>query len=373
MLLSASVFSSDKVARPNENKIKYSSHLKNLTEKVSQNDLDVLLKDFLKAARPSRVLGSKGHSEAREFIRKKLLAAKGNNIQIYEQDFNPDFLSAAKMYEADFNREIVGKFAPTDPNYKKWKGFTLSMINGMNELKNHKGMNFIWEKKGTINPEQVLILGANYDTINNDPKTLVLDIKSKMPGADNNGTGVVYLLKLIETLKDLDLPKTIKIVFFDAEELGFLGSKFFVESLNQSEKIIGYLNFVMLGNDSRTSDTDKRLGNMKAYIRNPNVEADKSGAIVDLELANKVLVLPLKNSSGVSFEITANSMNSSSHIKFWEKGIPAVCFTQNWDTDFNPRYHTPNDFSETLNMTTYHNSFKYLSLGILGLLFDIVK
>jgi len=372
-MLSASVFSQAIELKANEKKIKYISNLKTLSEKVTQADLDLELKSFLKASRPSRLIGSPGHSAARDYIRNFLLKNKGSNIQVFEQEFQPDYFSAAKMYQSDFEREIVGKFSPQDPNYKKWKGFTLSMIKGLEQVKHVKGMNFIWEKKGTVNPEQVIILGANYDTINNDPKTLQLDLKSKMPGADNNATGVVFLLKLVELLKELDLPKTIKIVFFDVEELGFLGSKNFVENLDSSSKNLGYINLVMLGHDTKNQDQNQKIGNFKAYIRNPSIEADKIGAEKDLEWVNKILAIPQKNSSGVNFEITANSMNSSSHIRFWEKNIPAVCFTQNWDTDFNPRYHTSNDFSETLNMSTYHQTFKYLTVGFLGLLFDIVK
>lgn len=356
-----------------EKKINNSYSIKSLVEKIDKKSLETELRNFIDSGRPNRVAGSLGHKKTQKYLEENLKAIKGDNVTVSLMEFSPDVVSAGKMYQDDFNREIVAKLPPNDPNYLRWKNFTLSMINGLDKIKNVRGKNYIFEKKGKINPQEVIILGANYDTLNHDSKTMKIDMEGKMPGADNNGTGVAALITFAKLLSVIDTDRTIRIVFFDMEEFGFLGSKAYAESLkeNTKEKILGFVNLVMLGNDSKVKDTTKKLGNMKIYSRSP--DADSIGANQDLILANKLIEFPKKNYSQVNFELTANGMNSSSHIRFWEQKIPALVFTQDWENDFNPRYHGSDDFYETINFNTYFNSFRYVIFGVLCFNFGIVK
>jgi Zn-dependent M28 family amino/carboxypeptidase len=247
------------------------------------------------------------------------------------------------------------------------------MIYSLNEIKNVPGKNFIWEKKGSIHPNEVIIVGANYDTLNHDPKTMKIDMKSNMPGADNNGSGTTMLLQMAKIFNLLDTPRTIRLVFLDAEEFGFLGSKAYIDTLkqNSNEKILGFVNLVMLGNDTKIKDTEKKFNNMKVYLRDPNI--DKDEAQKDLSLVNTITNSGKAMYPMIEFKPVANGMNSSSQIRFWEAKIPALCFTQNWETDFNPRFHTPDDFVETINMNTYTNGLRYILSSLLALSFGIVK
>lgn len=356
-----------------EKKINNAYSIKNLVEKIDKKSLEDELRNFIDNGRPARVVGSSGHKKTQNYLESKLKATTGDNITVSVLEFSPDVVGAGKMYQDDFNREVVAKLPPNDQNYIRWKNFTLSMINGLNKIKNNRGKNYIFEKKGKIHPEEVIILGANYDTLNHDAKTMKIDFDGKMPGADNNGTGVAALLTFAKLLSVIDTDRTIRLVFFDMEEFGFLGSKAYAESLknNSKEKILGFVNLVMLGNDSKNKDTTKKLGNMKLYMRSPDV--DTSGAEMDLKLANELTNLAKKNYPTISFEPTANGMNSSSQVSFWEQKYPAIVFTQNWEDDFNPRYHGPDDFYETINFNTYFNSFRYIVFGVLCYNFGVVK
>lgn len=355
-----------------EKNIKNFFSIKTISEKTNRDILEKYLRDFVSFSKPSRYVGTSGHKKAQEYLEQKLKKFHSKGSSFSSIEFSPDIEKAGKFYSDDFQREVVAKIPKTDPNYDHWKGFTISMLKALDSLKDPKGVNFVWEKKGSKKPDEVLILGANYDTILNDPKTLIVDTKGNMPGADNNATGVVALLSLIETLDQLDLPKTIRIVFFDFEELGFSGSRSFVDKMITNvgnEKIVGYINLVMLGNDSKRDDKEKKYGNMKLYLRNP---ADK-GSELDLKLTKIIQENGKHTNPLVEFTAEANSMNSSSHISFWEAGIPAVCMTQNWESDFNPRFHTPNDFIETLNLNTYLQTFRYITGAVLAWNYDIVK
>lgn len=373
MMMILLLLSLTKLAFSKEGDIKNFYSIKNIVDKISRETLENGLREFVLQTRPSRVFGSVGHKKAQDYIESVLKEIKSPGTSVYANDFTPDVVASGKMYEDDFNKEIVAKLPPSDPNYKRWKDFTVSMLNGLTSIKGIPGKNYIWEKKGSVSPNEVIIIGANYDTLNHDPKTMKVDLKSNMPGADNNGTGTTMLLQMAKVFNMVNSPKTIRLVFFDAEEFGFLGSKAFVEliSKNPNEKVLGFVNLVMLGNDTKLKDTDKKLNNMKVYLRDPNVnkeDADKDLAFVDQLTKSGKSMYPM-----IDFIPTANGMNSSSHIRFWEAKIPALCFTQNWETDFNPRFHTPDDFVETVNMNTYVNGFRYIVSSLLAFDFGMVK
>lgn len=351
-----------------EKKIKTNYNITNVVDKLSRADIEKNLRDFVAGSRPSRFIGSPGHEKGRDYIEAKLRAAKSAQTTVMVQEFVPDIPKAGKFYADDFKNEVVAKVSPTDPNYNHWKGFTLSMMKALDSVKGKKGFNLIWEKKGVTKPDEVLVLGANYDTLLNDPKTMVVDTKGAMPGADNNGTGVAALLSMIEILDKLDLPKTVRIVFFDFETLGFLGSNAYIEKYG-SQKISGFINLVMLGHDSKRDDKEKKQNNMKLYLRAPEMKGSED----DLLLAELITSNGKRLYSSVEFKPEANGMNSSSHINFWAAGIPAVCISQNWESDFNPRFNTPNDFVETLNMNTYTNGFRYITGSVLAWNYGIVK
>jgi hypothetical protein len=355
-----------------EKKIKTNYNITSATEKISRDALEKNLRDFVASGRPSRFVGSLGHQKALDYLEEKLKSFKSKGASYKKIEFTPNIARAGQFYADDFKKEVVAKISPTDPNYDHWKGFTLSMMKTLDSVKDKKGYNLIWEKVGTTKPDEVIILGANYDTLLNDPKTMKVDSTGAMPGADNNGTGVAALLSMIEILDKLDLPKTVRIIFFDFEELGFSGSRDYVEKLTAnpgSQKITGYINLVMLGNDSKREDKEKKLNNMKVYLRAPG----EKGAEDDLKLTTLITNNGKRLYNLIDFKPEANGMNSSSHISFWEAGIPAICMSQNWESDFNPRFHTPNDFVETLNINTYTNAFRYITGSVLAWNYDVVK
>ena len=101
--------------------------------------------------------------------------------------------------------------------------------------------NVIAEKKGP--GESVVVLGGHYDSV------------PGIAGANDNASGAAVLVTLARMLADVDLPFTIRIVPFGSEELGLLGSRFYVESLNDNEleNTKAMLNFDALGTGSGVS------------------------------------------------------------------------------------------------------------------------
>jgi Zn-dependent M28 family amino/carboxypeptidase len=200
-----------------------------------------------------------------------------------------------------------------------------------------------------------------------DTKTLKIKADAEGPGADNNGTGIAMMLAMIELFQTMDLPKTVRFVFLDYGEIAYLGAHSYAESIAKDKKPLGILNFLMLGNDTKR-DKEKKLGNMKVYMR----KSDEAGFDQDSALADLINSRGAKYNSQVKFAPTANGFDSYGHVFFWKLGIPSLVFTQDWEDDFNEaRYHTSNDFPETLNLKTFNNSFEYLTGAIISWAFDI--
>lgn len=323
-----------------EKKIKTNYSLTNVIDKIPRNDLENILRRFIASGRPNRLVGSAGHKKAQEYLENKL---KGFN-------------SASTT----FNKV----------------DFTISNV----DKKDVAGVNFIWEKKGAIKPDEVIVLMANYDTLIKDPKNQKAIFNGEMPGADNNGSGVSILLSMLEIFNRLDLPKTVKLVFLDGEEFDSQGSKAYASSsdfLNDKEKrkIFGVINLSMLGHDSRVGDKEQKLNNMKLYTR---TKADV-GYALDESFANFLISNGKRNYSSVNFTMAENNNGASpmgfaqTAASFWQASLPVVTFSENRESDLNPRYMTSNDFVETLNINTYLNVFKYVSSSVLSWNYDIVK
>lgn len=352
--------------------LKSSSHVKLVVNKLDKRYMEKILRDFVKCCRPARMVGTSGHNDVAPFLINKIkeLDPKGSGVLIVDP-FKPDVLHGMELYQQDFKKGIEGKYPPTDPEYLKWKGFTDSMVNTLKMLKGVEGKNIIWEKKGYIDPKSVITIGAHYDTIAHHGKSKLVNPSIKQPGADDNGSAVAIALGLIEILAAVDTPKTVRVVFFDFEEIGFLGSRAYVRKYRKQmkdQKFAGYINLEMLGHDTKRQDKEKKFGNFKAYIR----KGTEPGHSLDKKLYERLNKIGSKMTTRVKFKLQDNGFNSSDHINFWGEGFPAVTFTQNWETDRNPRYHTSDDFVETLNLTTWYASYQYISGAVLSWVFDIL-
>lgn len=355
--------------------IKSITSIKTQIEKIKEKEVVSELRQFVNSSK-GRLVGTDSHQKSRIYLEQRIKeldpGIKTQSSSFSVEEFTPDLAYGHAFYQKDFDDQIKNKLNPADPQYKKWDFFTKNTQNFLQSKKGIKGYNLVWEKKGLVNPNQFIILSAHYDTIAHDPKTLKITPEKDMPGADDNGSGVAILLQLISTLSQLDLDKTVRIVFFDFEELAFLGSRSYVEThLDElkSTNFKGLLNLEMLGHDSKKGPKVKKSGDMKIYIRAQNLDGGK----LDQEMIAPIKKCSDKVVSQVDFNLEANSFNSSDHINFWEKDLKAVTFSQNWEEDFNQaRYHTSNDFVETINLKTFFYSARYISASLLCWNYDIL-
>lgn len=90
--------------------------------------------------------------------------------------------------------------------------------------------------------DSTIVLGAHYDAYG-------FLTQSPLPGADDNTSGVSVLLTMIETIKKEKIvpPNSLTFCFFDGEEIGRFGSKFFVQENKEPIKL--YINVDTCGSE----------------------------------------------------------------------------------------------------------------------------
>lgn len=103
--------------------------------------------------------------------------------------------------------------------------------------------NVIAELNNDIEDDEVLVVGAHYDTTPDSQ------------GANDNGSGVAVVLTLAEDLADDELPFDLRFVLFGAEETGLNGSFAYVGALEEEEldRTMGMINLDVVGTGELTA------------------------------------------------------------------------------------------------------------------------
>lgn len=213
------------------------------------------------------------------------------------------------------------------------------------EKKNYH--NVILELPGKELPDEIILIGAHYDTVMNSP------------GADDNASGIACLLELIRLLHGYPNKRTLRFAAFTLEEPPFynteqMGSFVYARSCrNKNEQIVCMIALEMLG-----FYTEKRKSQRHPFPRSNQRYPDKGNFIALISNENsrhltKALTSYLRETSLIeAHSYIPNSHSSeielSDHASFWKNDYPALMVT---DTAFfrNPNYHEVSDILETIN------------------------
>jgi aminopeptidase YwaD len=196
--------------------------------------------------------------------------------------------------------------------------------------------------------DQFIVIGAHYDHLGMGGT----GVSSRMPdtiavhnGADDNASGVAGIIELAGYLsaKADTLQKNIIFVAFDGEEMGLLGSKYFVENLPvEKEKIIAMLNFDMIGR-----------------LKHDTIGITIGGTGTAAEF-DSLLSLAETN---FAINHTPNGYGPSDHAPFYSENIPVLFFSTNAHED----YHTPFDDLSKIDSKKEQEILDYAASVILSL------
>lgn len=88
-------------------------------------------------------------------------------------------------------------------------------------------------KRGVTTPGEWVVIGAHYDSRN----TVRCDTSNPQPGANDNASGCAGVIELARVFSTVDTARSILFMCFAGEEQGLVGSRRYVESLQQSGDI----------------------------------------------------------------------------------------------------------------------------------------
>ena len=185
------------------------------------------------------------------------------------------------------------------------------------------GTNFIAEKRGTRTPEKVLVLSSHIDSVGN-------------AGANDNGTGTIGLLTVARELAKKEYSSTIRILGFDREERGLLGSDAYVATILEKRSIIGNINFEMMGHHRKNDGGFHVIDCDRTIFGTPVSTAGSD--VLSNEIKKSITSL------GLDLRVVATCTDRSDHASFWRHKIPAIVISENFfGGDADPCYHAKCD------------------------------
>jgi len=179
--------------------------------------------------------------------------------------------------------------------------------------------------------DEFIIIGAHYDHLGyggDHSGSRRPDNHEIHNGADDNASGTSAVIELAhEMAKKGNNKRTLVFIAFGAEEMGLLGSKYFVKnSLVKNENIQLMMNMDMVGR----LDAEKN-----------QISIGGTQTAIDLEKS----IEPLIKKSNLNHTFSPEGYGPSDHSSFYVNDIPVLFFFTGSHSD----YHTPEDDADKVN------------------------
>ena len=259
-----------------------------------KEDVAFLASDALEG----RQTGSDGEQKAATYI-----AERFQNIGLQEKGTEKYFQTFSFRPKTDPHQEV---------NYTVKDGD--STITGTNVI------GYIDNKA-----ENTIIIGAHYDHLGYGAEgSLHRGERAIHNGADDNASGVAVLLNLAGRLKAKNTNNNYLFMAFSGEELGLLGSNYFVKNPTIDTKKVDYMiNMDMVG----------------------RLKADSTLAVYGVGTSPIFKQTVTANNSKFKIVAKESGVGPSDHTSFYHADIPVLHFFTGQHED----YHKPTDDTEKLN------------------------
>lgn len=231
-----------------------------------------------------------------------------------------------------FIEQILRKsgYEPQEQGYE-WEGQTFKNI----EV----------EIKGSSKPNEILIVGAHYDSV------------FDCPAANDNGSGVAAALVLAKYFHGKQLDRTLRIVFFANEEYFFrtpgMGSYQYAKRCEANkDNIVGMISLETIGYYSDAPGSQQFPPGLGYFYPNTGNFIGFVGNLASLDFVNKCIAAFRATtqfpSEGLAAPPGIDQAGWSDHRNFWDKGWPALMITDTAPFRY-PYYHLPEDTPEKLD------------------------
>lgn len=217
---------------------------------------------------------------------------------------------------------------------------------------------------GTTRAKEVVLFSAHIDAVVN------------APGADDDGSGVVALLEAARILRDRPMQRTVRLAFFNLEEVGLIGSRAYAQRLAPKldageETVVGMASLDMLGYfcdepgcqtspipDSKMF-TAPKVGDflgVASVLRFRGWARAFDAALREAEPKLKTVVVDF-------LPIAPPDLMRSDHAPFWGINVPALIIADTANFR-NPNYHRATDTVETIDQTRYVQAVRAIVGGL---------
>lgn len=229
--------------------------------------------------------------------------------------------------------------------------------------------NIIVDIPGRTVPDEFIVFGAHFDAV------------PAAPGADDNGTGTVAVLEIARLLKDRPVQRSIRLCFFNLEEVGLVGSRAYVESIEDqirgepildaggkptgargtpAKKFLGMVSIDGVGYFTDEPNSQKSPIPETRFFKPPTVgDFIALGGILRGRHFSQALkdemvkaAPELKVVAVDWLPIAPPDLLRSDHAPFIGAGVPA-CILADTANFRSPHYHQPTDTIDTLDMPRY--------------------
>lgn len=179
--------------------------------------------------------------------------------------------------------------------------------------------------------DEYVIVGAHYDHLGMDESLAGDKIYN---GADDNASGVSAVLQIAKAfvVSGQQPERTVIFAFWDGEELGLLGSEYFVAECPFVSSVKGYLNFDMIGRNK-----DEAKPEHVVYFYTESHSAFGEWLKDDIK-AYKLNLKP-------DYRPWDKPIGGSDNASFAKRDIPLIWY----HTDGHPDYHQPTDHADKIN------------------------
>ena len=254
-----------------------------------------------------------------------------NHLKQIVRERDPYLATAGYFFVREYIREEMAVFGEVKQHDFVVRG------------KNHQNLVLDLCPNEKIAHKPPILIGAHYDTVLNSP------------GADDNGTGIAALLVLADFFSQNEANYPIRLVAFDLEEYGLLGSTSYASFLKESHQSLRLmLSLEMLGYCDNNANSQvypsglqyfyPSTGNFIALVG--NLLTIPETIVMSRIIRNHVPCQWLPAGfRGVAIPDTRRS----DHAPFWDRGYKAMMITDTANLR-NPNYHLPSDTLETLDL-----------------------
>jgi len=210
-----------------------------------------------------------------------------------------------------------------------FQSFKYEGSNDHGDAKNGLAYNVIGLIRGAELPNKFIVVGAHYDHLGKSGKKVY-------NGADDNASGTAALFSIANYFNENPPKHSIIIAAWDAEEIGLLGSKYYVNHpIILQKDILCNINMDMIGRNRQN----------ELYISGTRHNKILRDSVVTSLYSNKIKILTGHDGDDREDDWTY----SSDHGSFHNKGIPFLYFGVEDHQD----YHKASDVFESIQQEFY--------------------